>query len=71
MYLNDIIDRNKIENMKFIGGDVFFNILGVIKEGKQLKKDLIIKCAQEIVRNLKKVPSLRKSFDGFEYFGKN
>ncbi len=31
MYLNDIIDRNKIENMKFIGADVFFNILGAIK----------------------------------------
>jgi len=32
MYLNDIMDRNRIDNIKFIGLSPFFNLLAVINE---------------------------------------
>lgn len=32
MYLNDIMDRNRIDNMKFIGLSPFFNLLSVVSE---------------------------------------
>lgn len=32
MYLNDIMDRNRIDNMKYISSNPFFNLLATINE---------------------------------------
>lgn len=61
--MNDIMDRSRIDNMKYISSNAFFNLLATINEAEGgLSKEFVIKAAPEILKNLIKIPSFRRSF---------
>jgi hypothetical protein len=67
IYLTDIFDKNKTDNVKMLNENCFFTLLTNMNESEDLKEDVIVLAAEEIVRYLGTIPSMKKSFEGFKY----
>ena len=67
IYLKDIFEKNKTENVKILNDHCFFIILGNIGEMDDLSLHYLAYIAPEIIRYLSKVPSMKKAFENFDF----
>lgn len=67
IYLKDIYEKNKTENVKILNDNSFFILLGTMSEYKEMCSDYIVIAAAQIIRNLSNVPSMKNSFKDFVF----
>ena len=67
IYLSDIFDKNKTDNVKMLNENCFFTLLTNMNENEDLNQDVIVQSAQEIIRYLATIPSMKKSFEEFTF----
>jgi hypothetical protein len=67
IYLSDIFDKNKTDNVKMLNENCFFTLLTNMNENEDLNQDVIVLSAREIIRYLATIPSMKKSFEDFVF----
>lgn len=67
IYLSDIFDKNKTDNVKMLNENCFFTLLTNMYENEDLTQNVIVQSAQEIIRYLSTIPSMKKSFEDFVF----
>jgi len=67
IYLSDIFDKNKTDNVKMLNENCFFTLLTNMNENEDLNQDVIVLSAGEIIRYLATIPSMKKSFEDFVF----
>lgn len=67
IYLKDIFEKNKTENVKILNDNCFFILLGTVNETQDMSADYVAMTAPEIIRHLANVPSMRNSFKDFSF----
>lgn len=65
--MSDIFDKNKTDNVKMLNENCFFTLLTNMHENEDLSQDVIVLSAQEIIRYLSTIPSMKKSFEDFVF----
>lgn len=65
LYLKDIYNKNKTENLKTLNDNTFFILLGTMEEYKTVSSDYLVTIFPEILKHLSEVPSMKSSFQKF------
>lgn len=67
MYLSDIFDKNKTDNVRILNEHPFFTLLTHLHDNSELSQEVVVRAAKEIFRNLATIPSMRAAFDNFDF----
>jgi hypothetical protein len=67
VYLSDIFDKNKTDNVRILNEHPFFTLLTHLHDNAELSQEVVVRAAREIFRNLATIPSMRAAFDNFDF----
>ena len=67
IYLSDIFDKNKTDNVRILNEHPFFTLLIHLNDNTELNQYVRVKGAQEILRYLATVPSMKRAFEGLSF----
>lgn len=67
IYLSDIFDKNKTDNVRILNEHPFFTLLIHLNDNTELNQYVLVKGAQEILRYLATVPSMKRAFEGLSF----
>lgn len=65
IYLSDIFDKNKTDNVKILHEHSFFTLLTVMNDNSEIDEEFLVRSAQEILRYLSTIPSMKKAFEDY------
>lgn len=63
IYLSDIFDKNKTDNVRILNDHPFFTLLTHLNDNNELSQEIIVRAAQEVLRYLATIPSMKRAFD--------
>lgn len=67
IYLSDIFDKNKTDNVKILHEHPFFALLIHLNDNVELDQEFLVRSAEEILRYLATIPSMKRSFEDFAF----
>lgn len=63
IYLSDIFDKNKTDNVRILNDHPFFTLLTHLHDNNELSQEVIVRTSQEVLRYLATIPSMRRAFE--------
>jgi hypothetical protein len=67
VYLSDIFDKNKTDNVRILNDHSFFTLLTHLNDNDELSQEVVVRTASEVIRYLATVPSMKRAFESVEY----
>ena len=59
VYLCDIFEKNKTDNVKTLNDHAFFTLMTHLHENEELSQELLVRAAKEVMRYLATIPSMK------------
>lgn len=63
IYLSDIFDKNKTDNVRILNDHPFFTLLTHLNDNNELSQEVIVRASQEVLRYLATIPSMKRAFE--------
>jgi hypothetical protein len=63
IYLSDIFDKNKTDNVRILNDHPFFTLLTHLHDNNELSQEVIVRASQEVLRYLATIPSMKRAFE--------
>ena len=67
IYLSDIFEKNKTDNVKALNDHAFFTLMTHLNENEEMSQEFMVRSGKEIIRYLSTIPSMKSAFEDLDF----